>query len=83
VLADSLALSRSSVYRLLREILPAELAEEAVARYEAGEPLRLIGRALGVSAGRVYRVLKQRGVVRSKSAARAVAHARRREAEDN
>ena len=62
------------------EILPADLVEQAVARYAAGESPRLIGLALGVSSSRVYRVLKQWGVLRSKSEARKVAHARRREA---
>ena len=60
------------------EVLPAELAEEAVARYEAGEAPRVIGLALGVSASRVYRVLKQWGVVRSRSEAARVRHERRR-----
>ena len=46
--------------------------------YLAGEPPGLIGPGLGVSAGRVYRVLKQWGVLRSKSEARMVAYARRR-----
>ena len=64
----------------MTEILPADVAEQAVARYEAGESPRVIGLALGVSAGRVYRVLRQWGVLRSKSEARMVAHARRRAA---
>jgi hypothetical protein len=65
------------------ETLPADLAEQAVARYEAGEPPRVIGVALGVPASRVYRVLKAWGVLRSRSEARTVAHARRREADED
>ena len=60
------------------EVLPADVAEQAVARYQAGEPPRVIGLALGVPASRVYRLLHERGVVRSKSAARKMQYARRR-----
>ena len=61
-------------------ILPAEVVEQAIALYLAGDSTRLIGRARGVPAARVYLALRERGVVRTRSEARTVAHARVRSA---
>ena len=48
-------------------------AEQAVTQYLAGDPPRIIGRALGVSPTRVYLTLRERGVVRTRSEARMLA----------
>jgi DNA-binding CsgD family transcriptional regulator len=53
-----------------REILPAGLAEQVLARYAAGEAPRSMALALGVPASRIYRFLRERGVLRSRSEAR-------------
>lgn len=60
-----------------RQILPAGLAEQILARYAVGEAPRAMAVALGVPANRVYRFLRERGVLRSKSEARRVDDARR------
>ena len=49
--------------------LPAELVEQAVTLYLAGDSPRIIGRALGASPTRVYLTLRERGVVRTRSEA--------------
>ena len=60
-----------------REILPAGLADQVLARYAAGEPPRAMAVAFAVPANRVYRFLRERGVLRSRSEARRVDDARR------
>jgi hypothetical protein len=64
----------------VRGTLPAGVVEQGIALYLAGDSPRIIGRALGVPAARVYLALKERGAVRSRSEARTVAHARERRA---
>ena len=71
---------RTRAVRKPQELMPADLAEDAVGRYTAGEPPRLIAVALDVPASRVYRLLGERGVLRSRSEARELQHARRRAA---
>lgn len=58
-----------------REILPAALAEQVLARYAAGEAPQAMAVALGVPASRIYRFLRERGVLRSRSEARALSFA--------
>ena len=69
---------RPAFVRQAPEVMQADLAEDAVGRYLDGESPRLIAVALGVPASRVYRLLKERGVMRSRSEARKVDWARRR-----
>ena len=49
---------------------PAELAAEVLERYAAGEPGPAIAAELGLTRGRVYALLRERGVVRTKSEAK-------------
>jgi hypothetical protein len=49
------------------------LTEQAVARDLAGDSSRIIGRGPGVSATRVYRTLRECGVVRTRNGARMLA----------
>ena len=62
----------------VREIVPAELAEKVLKRYVAGEAPRVIGLALGVPGNRVYRLRRERGMLRSVSEALRMRAARRR-----
>ena len=57
-------------------VLPPDVAEQVLARYAEGEPPGAIAAVLGVALGRVYRCLKERGVLRNQSEAARVRHAR-------
>ncbi len=57
------------VERTLEELLPADQAAEALARYAAGAAPGAIALLLGVPGDRVYRFLERRGVLRSRSEA--------------
>ena len=59
---------------------PAEVADQVVERYAAGESAPAIAEGLEVPAGRVYKLLRERGVLRSASEARKVDQGRRRAA---
>lgn len=62
-------------------VIPAELAAAVVERYAAGESGEAIAKDLGLGQGRVYRLLRERGVLRTLKEASALREARRRKGE--
>ena len=60
------------------ELWSAETADEVIERYVTGESAPMIAKALAVPRGRVYTLLRERGVLRSLSEAREIEEVRRR-----
>jgi phage antirepressor YoqD-like protein len=79
---EAKAPSRPESNAKVREILPPDQAAEALARYAEGEAPRAIAVVLGVPATRIYRLLREAGVLRTPSEARALRYEPRRAARE-